>query len=191
MPSLRVNPFEFLDELLLPRLKIQPELLQIYLLLGRPEHKFRKALCFTCNVFFLFLFAGLPPSSVSQSLQNFATWSQYGCSLQCNNASPEIRGALPPKKLGAKNIRVRVILVLGYRVLGDICRTGSYGYWPNIFVGRTPDTTLSGLVCRPDDKHLVCIISELSQAELTFIHNCWYPQFELLISTIPIIDISN
>jgi len=27
----------------------------------------------------------------------------------------------------------------------------------------------------------------LWQAELTFIHNCWYPQFELSISTIPVI----
>jgi len=29
------------------------------------------------------------------------------------------------------------------------------------------------------------------QAELTFIHNCWYQQFELLISTIRITDINN
>ena len=29
------------------------------------------------------------------------------------------------------------------------------------------------------------------QAKLTFIHNCWYRQFELLISTIPIADIRN
>jgi len=38
--------------------------------------------------------------------------------------------------------RVRTILVLGYWVLGDIGRIGSYRYCPNIFVGRTPNTDI-------------------------------------------------
>jgi len=32
---------------------------------------------------------------------------------------------------------------------------------------------------------------DLWQAELTFIRNCWYQQYELLISTIRIVDINN
>ena len=31
----------------------------------------------------------------------------------------------------------------------------------------------------------------LWQAELTFIPNCWYQEFELLISTMQIVDINN
>ena len=53
------------------------------------------------------------------------------------------------------------------------------GYWaifailgridigPIFFVGRTPDTILSALVCRPDDKHLVRIISNISRQPAT------------------------
>ena len=35
------------------------------------------------------------------------------------------------------------------------------------------------------------ILGNIWQAELTFIHNYWYQQFELVISLIRIVDISN
>jgi len=63
-----------------------------------------KALCFTRDAFLSFFisFAGLPPSSLGDRRETLPRDRIAGAPC---NASPKIRGALPPKKLVAKNMQ--------------------------------------------------------------------------------------
>ena len=74
---------------------------QVHCFLGHPERQFPIGLMFYCRCFFFLSPRDLRASSADRR-KTLPHDRQLG---EFYNASPKIRGALPPKKLGAKNMQ--------------------------------------------------------------------------------------
>jgi len=72
----------------------------LVMFLGRPEPPFRTGLCFTADVFFFFSPRVLrgPSTDRPETCRMVGIWLNF-------NPTPKIRGALPLKNLGAKNMQ--------------------------------------------------------------------------------------